>query len=130
VPAAEFEQRLPVIALGIKRSAAVGREVLEEFLEPGVGIDIAREPATGFWLLPVATLGFPGRKVEGDFRRVIQDEVGGEVAPGFGDEFVHQIRAMIGEQFCRLLAANGLCAMTLLILNLQGRLSACEFSQT
>ncbi len=90
VPGVESQQRLPVIALCVNRSAAVRGQVREKFLDPTVAeFGFGRFRVQRSLLCSFHRFAFARRKFKGDLAHIIHHQVGGERPASFGDELVH-----------------------------------------
>src|SRR5215471_14735075 len=102
MPAVKLEQRLPVVAKRIGRSATAHREVLKELIQPRVfrfgksrfGILSWRaipHQAALSGRMPRRGLALARRKVERDFAHFVGHQVSGKRAAGFGNELGQEV---------------------------------------
>ena len=73
------------------------------------------------------TFAFSGWKLESDLAHVVHDEPGGKGAAGFGDKFVHDVGAVLGQEFLSLGSIDGLLEDFLADLELAGALFGLGF---
>ncbi len=90
VPGVESQQRLPVIALRVSRSAAIGGQVREKLLDPAVTeFGFGRFRVQKSLLCSFHRFPFARRKFKCDLAHIIHHQVSREWPASFGDELVH-----------------------------------------